>query len=136
MAIEGRCLCGAISYLCDADPVLTGVCHCRDCQRQTGTAASVVVAVPAGSLRITGDTLTSFTTVGEEHGTSTNRHFCGACGSPIVSRVDAMPDIEFIKAGTLDDASWVEPTVEFFTRSAHPWETAVPGAQRMVRASA
>ncbi len=136
MAIEGHCLCGAITYVCDADPILTGVCHCRDCQRQTGTAASVVVAVPTGSLQITGDTLASFTTVGEEHGTGTNRHFCGTCGSPIVSRVDAMPDIEFIKAGTLDDASWVEPTIEFFTRSAHPWETAVPGAQRMERASA
>lgn len=136
MAIEGRCLCGSISYVGDADPILTGVCHCRDCQRQTGTAASVVVAVPAGSLQIRGDTLTSVATVGEEHGTNTNRHFCGACGSPIVSRVDAMPDIEFIKAGTLDDASWLAPTIEFYCRSAQPWETPVPGAQRMERASA
>lgn len=136
MTMEGRCMCGSITYSCDAEPVLTGVCHCRDCQRQTGAASSIVVAVPAGSLHITGDTLSSYATVGEEHGTNTNRHFCSRCGSPIVSRVDAMPDLEFIKAGTLDDTSSLRPTVEFYTRSAHAWAPAIPDTQRMVRASA
>lgn len=136
MSITGRCLCGSITYLCEAEPTLTAVCHCRDCQRQTGTASSLIVAVPAGSLQISGDTLSSFATIGEEHGTKTNRHFCSSCGSPIVSRVEAMPDLEFIKAGTMDDASGLTPTLEFFTRSAHAWVEPVPGAQRMMRASA
>lgn len=136
MAITGHCSCGAITYTCDAEPVLTGLCHCRDCQRQTGTASSLVVAVPAGSLHISGDTLASFATIGEEHQTNTNRFFCTGCGSPIVSRVDAMPDLEFIKAGTMDDTSDLEPTVEFYTRSAHAWAEPVPGASRMERASA
>jgi len=128
--MTGRCLCGSISYTCDRDPVLTGVCHCRDCQRQTGAASSIVVAVPAGSLQISGDTLSSTFTVGDAHGTHTNRYFCTNCGSPIVSRIDGMPEIEFIKAGTLDDTSQLQPTIEFYVRSAQPWESAVPGAQR------
>ncbi|MFN8108896.1 MAG: GFA family protein [Thermoleophilia bacterium] len=130
MEITGHCLCGAITYRCDAEPVLTGVCHCTDCQRQTGTASSVVVAVPAGSLKVAGE-MASFTTVGDVHGTETNRFFCSNCGSPIVSRIVARPDLEFIKAGTLDDTSWLRPTVEFFGRSAQAWEPEVPGATRL-----
>jgi len=136
MPIDGHCLCGSITYHCDAEPILTGVCHCADCQHQTGAASSIIVAVPAGSLQVSGDTLKSFATVGEEHGTNTNRFFCSNCGSPIVSRVDAMPDLEFVKAGTMDDTSWLEPTIEFFTRTAQHWEPEVPGAKRMVRMSA
>ncbi len=119
--IVGRCLCGGVTYSADADPVAQVVCHCTDCQRQTGTASSVIVAVPRDALIVTGDTLSSFTTVGEAHGTSTERKFCSACGSPIVSLVEAMPDLAFVKAGTLDDTSWLEPAAEIWTRSAQPW---------------
>lgn len=130
MAITGRCVCGRITYSCEAEPAMTAVGHCHDCQRQTGAAASILVAVPAGTLNISGDTLSSFTSIGDAHGTNTNRHFSTACGSPIVNRVEAMPDLGFIKAGTLDDPSWSQPTMEFYGRSAQPWEPPVPGAQR------
>ena len=128
MALEGHCLCGSITYVSTAEPVLTGVCHCTDCQRQTGSAGSIVVAVPTNSLEVRGDTLKTYATIGDEHGTKTNRQFCSECGSPIVSRIDAMPDLVFIKAGTLDDTSWLNPTAEFFRRSAQPWDTPMAGA--------
>jgi len=131
--LEGNCLCGGVTYAFDGEPVVTGVCHCTDCRRQTGTGPSIVVGVPATELQVQGDTLRSFATTGTDHGTATNRHFCSACGSPIVSRVDALPDLAFIKAGTLNDTSWLEPTVEFWCRSAQPWEPAVPGARRLAR---
>jgi hypothetical protein len=131
MANTGRCQqCGSITYSCDAEPVMTAVCHCHDCQRQAGAASSILVAVPAGILAISGDTLSSFATIGDAHGTKTNRHFCTACGSPIVSRVEAMPGIAFITAGTLDDTSWLQPAMEFYGRSAQAWEPPVPGPQR------
>lgn len=135
MQLTGHCLCGSVTYGCDQDPVVTGVCHCTDCQRQTGTSSSVVVGVPNGALQVRGDSLATFTTVGEDHGTKTNRSFCSSCGSPIVSRIDALPDLAFIKAGTLDDTSWLTPTVEFWCRSAQPWEAAVAGADRLERSS-
>lgn len=133
MKLDGHCLCGNVTYSCDQDPVFTAVCHCTDCQRQTGTSSSIVVGVPAEALEVRGDSLTTFVTVGEDHGTNTNRQFCSQCGSPVVSRVDAMPDLAFIKAGTLDDTSWLEPTLEVWCRSAQPWEPAVAGAGRLER---
>ncbi len=131
--ITGRCLCGRVTYSVAAEPLVQAACHCTDCQRQTGTAFSVVVGVPRAALEIDGETLSSFTTVGEDHGTDTERHFCSACGSPIVSFVAAMPELAFLKAGTLDDASWLEPAVEVWTRSAQPWSPHFEHAARLER---
>ena len=135
MEIHGHCLCGRVTYRCDQDPIVTGVCHCTDCQRQTGAASSIIVGVPSGALEVTGDSQKTFVTIGEDHRTATNRTFCRECGSPIVSRIDALPQLAFIKAGTLDDTSWLNPTVEFWCRSAQPWEPPIPGAHRMERAT-
>lgn len=120
--LDGHCLCGAITYTCTMEePVLTGICHCTDCQRQSGTAFSAIVGVPRAALQISGDTPKVFDTTGEDRGAITHRHFCGNCGSPIMSVIDEMPDMAFIKAGTLTDASWLEPQMEVWTHSSQPW---------------
>ena len=92
-----------------------------------------MIAVPRSALTVEGSTLASFTTIGEDHGTQTERQFCSGCGSPIVSLVEAMPDLAFIKAGTLDDASWLEPAIEVWSRSAQPWAPHFEHAARLDR---
>ena len=119
--ITGRCLCGSVVYSADAEPVVQAVCHCADCQRQTGNPFSVIVGVPRAAFNVEGDTLASFATTGEDHGGETQRHFCSACGSPVFSIAAVAPELTFIKAGSLDDASWLEPAVEVWTSSAQPW---------------
>ena len=121
--LDGHCLCGKVTYTCDGQPMATLLCHCTDCQRQTGTAFSIVVGVERDTLHIEGDTLSSFTTIGEDTGEPTRRHFCSACGSPIVTLPDVTPDLAFIKAGTLNDRSWLEPEMEIWARSKHPYVT-------------
>jgi hypothetical protein len=119
--ITGRCLCGGVSYSVDAEPVVQAACHCTDCQRQTGNPFSVIVGVPRAAFTVEGDTLASFTTTGDDHGGDTERHFCSACGSPVFSAAAVLPELTFIKAGSLDDASWLKPAVEAWTSSAQPW---------------
>ena len=119
--LDGSCLCGKVTYSCDAEPVATAVCHCTDCQRQTGTAFSVIVGVPSDALKIEGDSLASFTTVGTDTQQEVARKFCRECGSPVVSVADAIPGVVFIKAGTLHDKSWLEPQIQVWTGSAQPW---------------
>jgi hypothetical protein len=131
--LTGRCLCGAVTYSADAEPIVAAACHCADCQRQSGTAFSVVVGVPRSALALEGDTLATFTTIGEEHGTPTERQFCSGCGSPIVSLPEATPEVAYIKAGTLDDASWIEPVAEVWTRSAQPWSPRFESVAQMER---
>ena len=118
--ISGHCLCGNLNYSSDADPILTGLCHCVACQRQSGSAYSVNVAVPYDSLKIEGLTLKIFTTVGGS-GQTAQVLFCGNCGSTIASNAEAIPGVAFIKAGTLDDTSWVDPTLEIWSESAQTW---------------
>jgi len=45
MKIEGGCLCGKVRYSADVEPTFVGVCHCKNCQKGTGSAFSVVVAL-------------------------------------------------------------------------------------------
>ncbi|MDX6699328.1 MAG: hypothetical protein QOE65_2725 [Solirubrobacteraceae bacterium] len=130
--LDGRCLCGAVTYSSEAEPMFTGMCHCRDCQRQHGTAFSVVVGVPAGSFRTEGE-LASHTTVGDDHGEAVQRFFCPGCGSPIYSLSPAAPGLALIKSGTLDDTSWLQPQVEIWGSSAQPWVAEVEGRTRIDR---
>jgi hypothetical protein len=118
--LDGHCLCGEITYTCDADPIITAICHCTECQRQAGTAYSIIVGVAREELHIAG-TPKVFDTIGDDTGATAHRNFCGTCGSPILSVLSNADDIAWIKAGTLNDASWLEPELEAWTSSAQPW---------------
>jgi hypothetical protein len=122
-----------VTYSADAEPMVQAVCHCTDCQRQTGNPFSVLVGVARDAFQAEGDTLASFTTVGEDHGGDTERSFCSACGSPVFSVAAVMPEVTFIKAGSLDDASWVQPAVEAWTSSAQPWAPHFENAAHLER---
>ena len=132
-SFTGRCLCGAVTYSVDASPVWQGACYCANCQRQTATAFSVVVGVPSDALTVEGSTLASYKTESEGYESTTERRFCSSCGSPIFSTIESMPGLAFLKAGTIDDNAWIEPTVEIWTGSAQPWAPHFEQAQRFER---
>jgi len=119
MKIECGCLCGKVRYSADAEPAFVGVCHCKNCQKQAGTAFSVVFAIPKPVLSVQG-TLKTFNDRGDS-GKAVYRRFCPECGSPILSETEARSGVAIIKAGTLDDPSWLKPTMEIFCNSAQPW---------------
>lgn len=118
--IKGACLCGAIEYACDSEPLFTAVCHCAACQKSTGAAFSVVVGVKKEDLKIAGDTLTTYDGIGDS-GYPTHRHFCSRCGSTLYAEMDARPGLVCIKAGTLDDPSGLKPQVHVYWRDHQAW---------------
>ena len=119
MKIEGGCLCGKVRYSADGEPTFVGVCHCKNCQKGTGTAFCVVVGLPTPALSVQG-TLQTFTGRGDS-GKATYRRFCPECGSALIDEAEVMPNVTMVMAGTLDDASWVKPGMEIFCDSAQPW---------------
>lgn len=119
--LQGRCLCGNVTYQCNGDPIVTALCHCEDCQRQTGSTFSIIVAVDRSQFQVEGETLASFTTIGAEGGGERDRKFCSNCGSPIVTLLADNPALAIVKAGTLDDRSWLAPQVEVWCDSAQSW---------------
>jgi len=118
-AIEGGCLCGGVRYTIPK-PLFTGICHCKDCQKQTSSAFSVVVGVPASQFVVTKGNPKEFCTIGTS-GKSVHRLFCGDCGSAIVSHPDVDQTLSFVKEGTLDDTSSMQPQMHVFTRDKQPW---------------
>jgi hypothetical protein len=117
----GGCLCGQVRYSAPAQPLSIVVCHCRDCQKQAGSAFSILAVFPRDTISFRGE-ISCFQGQGSS-GQVVLRHFCGACGSPIYSDSDAMAarGIIAIKAGTLDDIADLQPAVHFWTRSKQPW---------------
>jgi hypothetical protein len=129
--MTGRCLCGKVSYAANADPVFVGVCHCTHCQKQTGTAFSVLVGIPKPAMSIQGKVRTFHDT--GDSGQPVERNFCPECGSPIFTEVAAMPGITFIKAGTLDDTTWLDPNVHVYCDSAERWMPIPQSTQRFAK---
>jgi len=120
---DGHCMCGNISYVVDegTEPLATVVCHCSICQRQSGAPFSLNVVVADAAFHVSGDTLGEFETTSEETQTPVQRQYCTNCGSPIVSILGSMPGVVAIKAGTLNDTSWIQPGAEIWARSKQGW---------------
>jgi len=120
--ISGSCLCGAVRYHVDGEPAATALCHCDDCQKSSGSAFSVNVIVMTDDLTIEGeDALKTYETVGEETQERRQRKFCGTCGSPVMTYLNEMDGMVVIKAGTLDDRSWLEPEMDVWCESKQAW---------------
>ena len=120
----GGCQCGAVRYEITEAPRLTYACHCRDCQRMTGSAFSMAVVGAERAFRLAGPEPRLIQRLADS-GRTANRWVCPECGSWICSGPKpgtAAPDaLRRVRAGTLDDTSWLRPTLHYFTRSKQPW---------------
>jgi hypothetical protein len=123
----GGCLCGAVRYQAHWPPLATAICHCINCQKQSGSALSVIAVLPRDGLAVTGN-LTVFEDKGES-GLPVWRKFCATCGSPVISDTPGAEKqgIIFLKAGTLDNAHDLAPTLHYWTSSAQSWFTPPEG---------
>ena len=121
LTFTGHCLCGNIQFEGRVNPqdAIAVHCHCKDCQRATGSGFATVVAVPEAALRVTGE-VAEFTVAGQTGG-EVSREFCRDCGSPLFTRAKLSPGLRFIKAGVLDDSSWVTPAMACWTERREAW---------------
>jgi hypothetical protein len=62
--MEGGCLCGAVRYTADAEPAIVLVCHCRDCQKFSGSAFGLLIELPQAAVKMQGE-LKTFTSTGD-----------------------------------------------------------------------
>jgi len=119
--VKGGCLCGAVRYEAEGEPLFALRCYCRDCQRASGSSNVPIMAVLRELFKITGET-TSFTTKGGS-GHNATRNFCPICGSLLFGATEAAPDIVTLYAGTLDDPSQLRPAYIQFSRNRPNWES-------------
>ena len=137
---EGGCRCGALRFRVSAPPLISAACHCRGCQRMTGSAFSLTLMVPeAGFAVIAGAArrgglggalergeagpagLAEAAAPGGPPPSELDHRLCPACGSWVFTRLAAMGGIVNLRASMLDDAAWVAPFIETMRDEALPW---------------
>lgn len=125
--LTGGCLCGRVRYTITSwPPISSTICHCRSCQRYTGSSFETFMTFPFASVKMQGDLKTYDDTGGS--GSIVHRRFCPHCGSGVVNHPQARPEWIVVLAGTLDDPGAFVPTTEIFCHTEQPWISA--GAQR------
>ena len=124
----GRCLCGNVSFKLAAEPLVTRICWCRDCQHLAANG-SVNLMVPADALTITG-ALSEHTKTADS-GNLLTRQFCPVCGTHLFAKSSARPQFRVIRAGNLDEPSSIHPSVNIWAASAPAWACLDPALERV-----
>ena len=118
---EGRCTCGAVRYRLQDKPFAVHCCHCRDCQRETGSAFVIngLIETPHVEV-IEGEPETILTPSASGKGQQVVR--CPNCKVALWSHYGGMGEkAAFIRIGTLEEPDACPPHVHIFTRSKQPW---------------
>jgi hypothetical protein len=122
MSLDGGCACGAIRYRLTAAPMIVHACHCRDCQKLTGSAFVINLWLERKFVEASGAAPVAFSQPPGPSGSPHEIFVCGSCSTQLWSEYHSAPgDTVLLRAGTLDDPSQITPNVHIFTRSKLPW---------------
>jgi hypothetical protein len=108
----GGCLCGALRYETLAKPARTTFCHCRFCQRATGSAFMVEPLFLRADLRMIKGTPAIYELRSAGSGKMVRIHFCATCGTKLYLAFERFTDCYGVYAGTFDDPDWFETSPE------------------------
>ncbi len=118
----GGCLCGAIRYQLNAEPMIVHACHCTQCQRRTGSPYGVNAWIEESEFELLQGEPECCEIDGVDGGNPTEDWHCAKCKSRIWTvYTSSPPGSRFVAAGTLDDPDAVSPDVHIFTDSKRPW---------------
>lgn len=116
--MRGSCLCGGVRY--EISGPLSGAlnCHCSMCRKAHGAAfRSRAGVAPADFRWVSGEGQVTW----YESSPGNHRGFCRVCGTPLLSRFDAHPEVYGLPLGALDDDPGVKPALHVFVADKAPW---------------
>ena len=129
MRVHGSCHCGGVRYEAAVDPARTGICHCTDCQKLTGSAYRVSVPAQDGSFHLLAGTPSVYIKAGDS-GARRAQAFCPNCGSPLYTYDADDPGALGLRVGCIDERAALIPTKQKWCRSALPWTTDLSQLER------
>ncbi|MEJ1177425.1 GFA family protein [Agrobacterium sp. CMT1] len=113
------CSCRQLTLTAKGEPVKVSICHCRECQRRTGSAFGVAVFYGAGQVTAAGNHK-AFLRRGES-GKELEFRFCPCCGSTVYWLPEFRPNLVAIALGCFEDPSGIEPTQSVYEAMQFPW---------------
>ncbi|MDB6083502.1 MAG: Gfa-like protein [Gammaproteobacteria bacterium] len=120
----GGCLCGALRYEAQGEPLGSGHCYCADCRKASGSGFIPFMAFASSAVRFSGKTL-KFRSKAANGGDAV-RNSCPLCGSLVFGGELGKDDSFTLYAGTLDDPSVFRPRIAIFTRNRPAWAVIPP----------
>lgn len=128
MSVEGSCACGEVRYRLARPPFAVHCCHCRSCQRETGSAFVINGLVESALVEVLRGTPETVLTPSDS-GKGQTIVRCPACKVALWSHYAGMDEKAcFVRVGTLDDPDAHPPQVHIFGRSKQPWVNLAGGA--------
>ncbi len=125
--MTGGCDCKQIRYRLTSRPLFVHCCHCRWCQRESGSAFALNAMIEADRVeRLAGAPECVDTPSASGKGQKIWR--CPSCRIAVWSNYGgAGPAIHFVRVGTLDDPDALPPDIHIYTSTKQPWVTLAPG---------
>jgi hypothetical protein len=117
---EGGCSCSKLRYRMNTSPLIVHACHCRQCQRVTGSAFVMNALIEKTQVEILTGTISEYNFPNTFH----TAYFCPECATYVWSQYKTrgiFDDCWFIRVGTLDEPDRLPPDVHIFTESKQPW---------------
>ena len=118
--LTGGCSCGNFRFEFNGELAMAVQCHCKNCQKSSGTGSAAVFATNRSNYVFTGKT-SSYKYIGDS-GKVVERHFCPTCGSPLFSDVEILPDLIFARIASLDEPSQIKPSMHIYCDSSQVWD--------------
>ena len=127
--LEGGCTCRAVRYRMLTAPLIVHCCHCRWCQRETGTAFALNAVIESERVEILGQSPERIDTPSLS-GKGQQIFRCRTCQIAVWSHyAGSGPLTRFIRVGTLDDPDACPPDIHIYTASKQPWVVLPAGAR-------
>ena len=128
MPLEGGCTCRFVRYGLVSTPLFVHCCHCRWCQRETGTAFALNALIESDRVQLLHGTVDVVDTPSNS-GKGQKIARCPRCRIAVWSNYAGAGDaLRFVRVGTLDDPDRFPPDIHIFTASKQPWVVLPPGA--------
>jgi hypothetical protein len=125
--MKGHCTCRALAYRLTERPLIVHCCHCRWCQRETGSAFAVNAMIEADRVELLAGSPEVIDTPSES-GKGQKIARCPVCRVAVWSTyAGAGEPIRFVRVGTLEQPDVLPPDIHIFTRSKQPWVVLPPG---------
>lgn len=117
-SIQGGCYCGAVRYESTGMVLKFINCHCPDCRKLSGASFASIIAVEVSGFKLVSgeDHLIDFESSPGKH-----RCFCRTCGSHVIAKFDAKPEMLLIRAGSVDGDPDVRPDAHIWVNHKAPW---------------
>lgn len=123
------CGCGNLTARVQGEPIQVYACSCLNCQREGGGAFTYSAVFPETAVSVAGERQ-AWGRKGDS-GSSVQTEFCPTCGTTLLARLEAWPDVVMVSAGCFTDPGFAAPETLYWASRHHHWLTFPESTERL-----